>query len=159
MAETSPHPSRSGLYFEDFAIGQTLTSAARKVSEADVMAFAALTGDYTPIHIDAEYAARHPFGRRVAHGLLGLSLASALAIQMGFVEETILAFRGMNEWKFSLPIYLEDTIRVKVVVQEMRPVRRLGGGMVTFGVEVLNQADQVVQQGTWSLLVKSRAVP
>lgn len=148
--------TRKGLYFEEFEVGQSITSVGRTVTEADVVSFAALTGDWTTIHTDAVYAAQHPFGQRVAHGLLGLSIASALAVRLGFMEETVLAFREIGEWKFSLPIYLGDTIRVQATVSETKPMHRLGGGLVTFKVQILNQDDKVVQRGTWSLLMKSQ---
>jgi acyl dehydratase len=137
-------------------VGQSITSAGRTVTEADVVGFAALTGDWTTIHTDAVYAAKQPFGQRVAHGLLGLSIASALAVRLGFVEETVLAFREIGQWKFSLPIFFGDTIDMRATVSETKPMRRLGGGLVTFKVEILNQENRIVQRGTWSLLVKGR---
>ncbi len=148
--------SRKGLYFEEFQVGQSVTSVGRTVTEADVVGFAAVTGDWTTIHTDAVYAAQQPFGQRVAHGLLGLSIASALAARLGFVEETVLAFREIGEWKFSRPIFLGDTIHMQATVSETRPMPRLGGGLVSFKVQILNQEDKVVQRGTWRLLVKSR---
>jgi acyl dehydratase len=126
------------------------------VTEADVVSFAALTGDWNSMHTDAEYAKSHFFGQRVAHGLLGLSIASGLAVRLGFLEETVLAFREIGEWKFSQPIFLGDTIRVRATVTGTQPMRRLGGGLVTFKVEILNQDDKTVQRGTWGVLVKSQ---
>jgi acyl dehydratase len=145
--------ARTGLYFEEFEVGQSITSPARTVTEADVVGFAALTGDWTSIHTDAIYAAQHPMGQRVAHGLLGLSIASALAVRLGFLEGTVLAFREIGDWKFSQPIYFGDTIRVRVTVVKTKPLRRLGGGQVTFKVQILNQDDKVVQRGVWGLLM------
>jgi acyl dehydratase len=156
MTERSTLAGRRGLYFEEFEIGQSIISAGRTVTEADVVGFAALTGDWTAIHTDAVYAAQHPLGQRVAHGLLGLSIASALAVRLGFVEGTVLAFREIGSWKFSLPIYFGDTIHLRATVIDTKPMRRLGGGLVTFKVELLNQEDRVVQRGTWGLLVMSR---
>jgi 3-hydroxybutyryl-CoA dehydratase len=147
-----------GLPFEAFEVGQTYTSDEITISEADVNAFAALTGDTNPIHLDADYAATHAFGQRVAHGLLGLSIAIGLAWKVGFLEGTILALREIDRWKFSTPIYLNDRIRVRTVVQETKPVRRLGGGLVTFYVEILNQSDAVVQHGDWIVLIGNQAV-
>jgi acyl dehydratase len=144
------------MYFDEFEIGQSITSVGRTITEADVVNFAGVSGDWTQIHTNAEYAARHPFGQRVAHGLLGLSIASALAVRLGFVEDTVLAFREIGEWKFSLPIFIGDTIHMRATVADTKPMRRLGGGLVTFKVEILNQDDQVVQRGKWGLLVKSR---
>jgi 3-hydroxybutyryl-CoA dehydratase len=156
MTENTPLAARRGLYFEEFAVGQSVTSMGRSIGEADVMSFAAFTGDWTPIHTDAQYAASHPFGQRVAHGMLGLSIASALAVRLGFLEETILAFREIRDWKFSQPIYLNDTIRARVTVSETKPVRRMQGGLVSLAVEVINQHEVIVQHGTWVVLVKSQ---
>jgi 3-hydroxybutyryl-CoA dehydratase len=150
-------PGLKGLYFEEFEIGQSITSVGRTITEADVVGFAALTGDWTSIHSDAEYAAQHPFGQRVAHGVLGLSIASALAVRMGFMEGTVLAFREIGDWKFSLPIFFGDTIRVQASVIGLKAMPRLGGGSVTFKVQILNQDDKVVQRGKWTVLMMSRA--
>lgn len=148
--------TRQGLYFEEYQVGQAITSVGRTITETDVVNFAALTGDWNTIHTDAEYAAQQPFGQRVAHGLLGLSVASGLAVRLGFMEETVLAFREIGNWKFSLPIFIGDTIHVRATVAETKPMRRLGGGLVTMKVEILNQDDKVVQRGTWGVLVKSQ---
>lgn len=156
MTEERVLANRRGLYFEEFEVGQSITSPGRTVTEADVVGFAALTGDWTTIHTDAVYAAQHPLGQRVAHGLLGLSIGCALAVRLGFLEGTVLAFREIGEWKFSQPIYLGDTIHIQATVIETKPVRRLGGGQVTFKVKILNQDDKVVQHGTWGLLMMGR---
>ena len=156
MTERKDLNVRSSLYYEEFEVGQTVTSAGRTVTETDVVAFAALSGDWNAIHTDAEYAANHPFGQRVAHGLLGLSIASGLANRLGVMEETVLAFREIGSWTFSLPVFIGDTIRVRATVEEKRPMRRLGGGLVTFKVEILNQRDEVTQRGTWSVLAKAQ---
>ena len=148
--------TRQGLYFDEFEVGQMITSVGRTITEADVVNFAALTGDWNSIHTDAEYAAKHFFGQRVAHGLLGLSVASGLAVRLGFMEGTVLAFREMGSWKFSQPIFLGDTIHVRATVAKTKPMARLGGGLVTMKVEIVNQADKVVQRGTWGVLLKSQ---
>ena len=85
-----------------------------------------------------------------------MSIAVALAMRLGFLEETILVFREIGDWKFSLPIYLGDTIHMQATITETKRARRLGGGLVTLAVEILNQKGQVVQKGHWSLLVMSR---
>jgi acyl dehydratase len=157
MADDKILAGRKGMYFEEFEVGQSIISVGRTITEADVVNFAGLTGDWTQIHTNAEYAAEHPFGQRVAHGLLGLSIASALATRLGFIEDTVLAFREIASWKFSLPIFIGDTIRMRATVTETKPMRRLGGGLVAFKVEILNQDDKVAQRGIWGLLVKSRA--
>lgn len=145
-----------GLYFEEFEIGAEVTSTGRTITESDVVNFAALSGDWNLIHTDAEYSKEHMFGQRVAHGLLILSIASGLAVRLGFLEGTTLAFRSVNEWKMQRPVLIGDTIRVRVAVAETKPMPRLGGGLVTFKVEILNQKDEICQRGAWEMLVKSR---
>ncbi|MFN2154358.1 MAG: MaoC/PaaZ C-terminal domain-containing protein [Anaerolineae bacterium] len=156
MAEKRELTAPKGLFFEEYEVGQSITSQGRTVTEADVVAFAALSGDWNAMHTDAEFAAKHPFGQRVAHGLLVLSIASGLAIRLGFMEETVLAFRELGEWKFSLPVFFGDTVRVQATVTETKPMPRLGGGLVTLKVQVLNQDDKVVQRGTWGVLVRGQ---
>lgn len=156
MTEKRDLMAQKGLYFEEYEVGQSITSQGRTVTEADVVAFAALSGDWNPMHTDAEFASEHPFGQRVAHGLLVLSIASGLAVRLGFLEETVLAFREIGEWKFSLPVYFGDTVRVRATVIETKPMRRLGGGLVTLKVQILNQDGKVVQRGTWGVLVRSQ---
>jgi 3-hydroxybutyryl-CoA dehydratase len=156
MAEKRELTAPKGLFFEEYEVGQSITSQGRTVTEADVVAFAALSGDWNAMHTDAEIAAKHPFGQRVAHGLLVLSIASGLAIRLGFMEETVLAFREMGEWKFSLPVFFGDTVRVQATVTETKSMPRLGGGLVTLKVQVLNQDDKVVQRGTWGVLVRGQ---
>jgi acyl dehydratase len=148
-----------GYYFEEFITGETVASGGRTVTEADLVNFSALTGDWAPIHTDAVYAAQQVFGQRVAHGALGFSFATALAMRTGILEDTILAFREIHRWKFSQPIFIGDTIHVTVKVGETRPVPRLGGGLVTFHAELINQHGQVVQHGDWVVLVKMRGEP
>jgi acyl dehydratase len=145
------------MYFEEFAVGDSVTSAGRTITETDIVAFAALSGDWNAIHVDAEYAAKGMFGERIAHGLLGLSIASGLAVRLGFIEETVIAFMGVD-WKFRAPIKIGDTIHMRALVTELKAMPRLGGGIVTFNVEVPNQRGEVTQRGTWSMLVKSKPV-
>jgi 3-hydroxybutyryl-CoA dehydratase len=147
--------SRS-LTFEQFQIGESVESGGRTITEADVVAFASLSGDWNRIHSDAEYARNTLFEQRVAHGLLTLSIASGLSMQMGFMEETVQAFTGM-EWKFRAPVFIGDTIRMRTTIAKKREMRRLGGGFVTFRVEILKQDDTVVQKGTWQVLVEGDA--
>ena len=150
MADLVSHKS---LYFEDYNIGDSATTQGRTVTESDIVSFAALSGDWNPIHIDAEFAKEGMFGERIAHGLLGLSIASGLAIRLGFLEETVIAFMGLD-WKFRGAIKIGDTIKVKAEVAEKKLMPRLGGGLVTFNLEVVNQRNETCQKGTWTMLVK-----
>ena len=156
MTEEKTLPARTGLYFEEFEVGHSITSVGRTVTETDVVTFAALSGDWNAIHTDAEFAAEHPFGQRVAHGLLCMSIASGLAMRLGFLEGTALAFREIGSWKFSQPVFMGDTIYVRATVTETKAMARLGGGLVRLKIEILNQDDKVVQRGTWGVLVQGR---
>jgi acyl dehydratase len=144
-----------GRYFEEFAVGDVVATAGRTITEGDIVNFAGLTGDYNEIHINAAFAATGPFGQRVAHGLLILSIAVGLAVQTGFVERTVMAFRELD-WKFSRPVMIGDAIRVVLEVTETKPMTRLGGGSVTMKASVFNQNDEIVNRGNWVMLVSSR---
>jgi 3-hydroxybutyryl-CoA dehydratase len=154
MTEQTGYTPR-GMYFEEFEVGYEIVSAARTITEADIVNFAALTGDWTQIHVNAEYAKGTMFGQRVAHGLLGLSIAAGLGAQLGFIEETVLAFRSL-EWKFSAPIFIGDTIHLRAKVKETKELKKLGGGSIVFEMRLLNQEGKIVQKGTWSVLMKSK---
>ena len=145
-----------GMYFEEFELGQQITSPGRTITETDVIAFAGLSGDANSIHTDAEYAKDTPFGQRVAHGLLGISIVSGLAVRTGVMEGTVLAFREIDNWKFSLPVFIGDTIHVIMEVKEKKALPRLGGGSIVLSLDVRNQDDQTVMKGAWTVLVKSK---
>jgi len=146
---------QKGMCFEDFAIGDTGTSVGRTVTETDIVDFAALSGDWNQIHTDVEYAAGTMYKERIAHGLLVLSIASGLAVRMGFMEGTVQAFMGLD-WQFRGPTKIGDTVRVHAEVTELKPMPRLNGGLVTFRMQILNQRDEIVHRGTWSVLMKSK---
>ncbi|HSK65434.1 MAG TPA: MaoC/PaaZ C-terminal domain-containing protein [Anaerolineales bacterium] len=145
-----------GLYFEDFTVGQRLDTQKRTVSEDDIMAFARLTGDDNRIHTDPEFSKTTPFGRQIAHGLLGLSIASGLAWQTGILDGTVLAFREVKEWKFVKPVFIGDALYVEMQVLETKALPRIGGGAVTISLEVKNQSDEVCHRGQWTVLMLSK---
>lgn len=143
-----------GRYFEEFEIGDAVETSSRTITESDVTRFAGLSGDYNRLHTDAEYAKETMFGERIAHGLLGLSVVSGLSSRLGFAEDTVEAFTSLD-WKFRAPVKLGDTIRARLEVKRKKEMARLGGGFVVFDVVVLNQRDETVQKGSWTLLIKS----
>jgi acyl dehydratase len=148
--------SPRGMYFEEFAVGQTIVTPARTVTEHDVVGFAGLSGDFNQLHTDAEFAKATPFGQRVAHGLCVLSIVSGLAVQCGAMEGTILAFREISEWKFSQPVFIGDTVHAELMVAETKPFPRLGGGLVDLALSVKNQKGETVHRGKWRVLMASR---
>lgn len=149
-------PSPRGKYFEEFLPGLKITSAGRTITEADIVNFAGLSGDFNQIHLDSQYCITSPFGQRVAHGLLVLSIASGLAVQTGLMEGTVIAFREITEWKFAKPVFIGDTVHAELEVKETKEIQRIGGGSVSINVMVLNQNDEVVMRGGWSVLIASR---
>ncbi len=144
-----------GLYYEDIETGAEFVTRGRSITEADIVQFAALTGDFNPMHTDERYMQGHPMGRRVAHGMLTLSYAVGQIYQLGFMERTVIAFRSV-EMKFSLPVFIGDTLHSALRITEKRPARRLGGGTVTADVRILNQDGRAVQSGTMTLIIASR---
>ncbi len=149
--------TNQGMYFEEFELGQRITSPGRTITEADVVTFAGLSGDSNSIHTDAEYAKNSAFGQRVAHGLLGVSIVSGLAMRTGIMEGAVIAFREIKNWKFSLPVFIGDTIHVIMEVSEKKAMPRLGGGSILLSLDVRNQDDQTVMKGIWTVLVHSKA--
>jgi len=144
-----------GLYFEEFEAGAELVTPGRTITETDIQLFAGLTGDYTQLHTNAEFCKDTIFGQRVAHGLLGLSIASGLAARLGFIEGTAVALREVT-WKFTGPIFIGDTIHLLVNVAEKKAMPRLGMGLITFDVSLINQKDEVAQKGQWKALIQSQ---
>jgi acyl dehydratase len=149
-------PVNRGFFFEDFVVGQKILTLSRTITESDVVTFAGLSGDYNQIHTDAEFSKNTPYGQRIAHGLLGLSIASGLAMRTGVLEGTALAFREINNWKFSRPVFIGDTISVEMTVLETKAMYRLGGGLVEISLDVKNQKGEITMRGNWTVLVAKK---
>jgi acyl dehydratase len=141
------------LSFEQLDVGAEWTSVERVVAAEDVAAFADLTGDFNPVHLDPEFARTTPFRRCIAHGLLGLSLAGGLTTTA--VETRTVAFLGLREWHFRAPIYPGDAIRVTSRVLEKELQGRGRRGTVVWRVTVTNQDGRVVQEGVTVTLVEA----
>ena len=154
MSEKTSIPR--GLYFEEFEVGQKLMTPARTITETDIVNFAGVSGDFTSIHTDVVYTQSTPIGQRVAHGMLLLSVVTGLAARSGFLEGTVLVFREIIDWKFSLPVFIGDTIHAEFCIDEKKPVPRLGGGAVILAVRVKNQEEKVVMRGKLNLIMLSK---
>jgi len=139
-------------FFEEFEVGQRWVSRARTVTEADVVNFAGLSADFFPLHVDEEYAARSRFGRRVAHGLLVLSMATGM---VPADPEKVQALYGLDRVRFLRPVFIGDTIHVEMEVAEMRP-REDGSGVVSFKQTMINQRGDPVMANVYHLLMKRR---
>jgi 3-hydroxybutyryl-CoA dehydratase len=145
----------TGLWFEQFTEGLTMDSTGRTITEADIVHFAGISGDFNPMHIDADYAKSTQFGQRVAHGALIFSVATGIAFQMGFLLGTVMAFTGF-EMKLRAPVYIGETIKVGVTVAKTRAMAAAGGGLVTFDIKVTKQDGTVAQKGEWTVMVASQ---
>jgi acyl dehydratase len=142
------------LYFDDVEVGQEWQSLGRTITEADIVNFAGLSGDFNPIHLDHAFARSTPFRRPIAHGLLIFSVASGLGLFCPPMRT--LAFLGIRDWQFKDPVFPGDTIRVlsKVLDKEVRGRGRRG--VITWQRQIVNQEGKVVQKGVTTTLVEGR---
>jgi acyl dehydratase len=143
------------MFFEDFEVGTITRSRTRTITEADVVNFAGLSGDFVELHTSEEFAKAGPFGRRIAHGLLVLSISSGLMVQMGHTTDTVIAFYGIDRLRFVRPTFIGDTVRVEKKVVDRQDKDK--GGVVTFETTVLNQNSEPVIVYTDKLMVRRRA--
>jgi len=139
-------------YFEDFTAGEIALTRARTITETDIVNFAALTGDWYPLHTDIEYAKKGPFGERIAHGLLILSIANGL---MPLYDMAIVAFYGMDKVRFTAPTKIGDTIHVELEVVEKQGKGDIGG-VITLKESVKNQRGETVALSTKKVLIAKR---
>jgi acyl dehydratase len=143
-------------FLEDLAAGDTFVSAARTITETEVVAFAGLSGDFNPIHTDVEFAADSPYGQRVVYGLLGLSILTGLLDRTGLFSGSAIAMLGIRDWKFCAPLFIGDTVKFRLTIVDVR--RTSGGdrGVVQRYFELFNQRDEVVQRGHIDIMVRAR---
>lgn len=144
-----------GLYLEDFEVGRTYCSPARTVTEADVVNFAGLSGDYNPLHTDEEFARQGLFGTRIAHGALGFAISTGLSNQMGIYEGTTIAFLECTV-KYPAPLKIGDTIHVAVTPTETKHSSKPGKGILKQHLELVNQEGTVIMESEQTLMMKSR---
>jgi 3-hydroxybutyryl-CoA dehydratase len=133
-----------GRYWEEFTIGEVLVTGRRTVDGGDVSRFAGLTGDFNPLHIDAEFARTTPFGERVAHGILTLAVSNGQQNLAGWFEGTTFALLGLDKVKFTVPVKFGDTVQTEMKVREAKPSSKADRGVVVFDVAVKNQRGEAV---------------
>jgi 3-hydroxybutyryl-CoA dehydratase len=146
-----------GRYFEDFKVGEVLTTGRRTVEGGDVSRFAGLTGDFNPLHTDEVFARETPFGARVAHGILTLAVSNGQQNLSGWFEGTAFALLGLDRVKFTAPVKFGDTINTEMTVTQARPSSKPDRGVVSFEVTVKNQRGEVVCTYETSVLMRRRA--
>lgn len=145
--------TRQGMFFEEFAVGQVFETGGRTVTDADVVLFAGISGDFTRLHLDEEYAKASMFKGRVAQGMLAVSIATGLLVQLGTLEGTAM---GLLEFtcRFVAPVRLNDTVRVRQTVTEVRQTSKPDRGIVTFSLELLNQRGENAFTGSEKIMVR-----
>ena len=143
------------LFFDDVAVGQEWESLGRTVTEADIVNFAGLSGDFNPIHVDHAFAKTTPYRQPVAHGLLIWAISSGLGVNAPPMRT--LAFMSIRDWQFKGPVFIGDTVRVRSKVLEKEARSRGRRGVVTWQRQVINQDNKVVQEGVTLTLVEGRA--
>ena len=141
-------------YFDDVAVGDAWESTGRTITEADIVNFAGLSGDFSPIHVDHEFCKTTAFRRPISHGLLVMAVSSGLGINNPAMRT--LAFLRVVEWHFRAPVFIGDTIRVRTQVVGKEERSRGRRGVITWKREILNQEGKVVQEGMHSTLVEGR---
>lgn len=143
------------LYFEDFAVGQTFQTSARTVTEADVVAFAGLSGDFNAIHTDAEFARASPLGQRIAHAALGIAFVTGLTARLGIFDRSAVQFIGMD-WRFLSPILIGDTVHCTIAIAAKEDGPLPDRGTLIREVELLKHDGTVAQRGTSTMVVLRR---
>jgi acyl dehydratase len=142
------------LYYDDVEVGQQWESLGRTITEADIVNFAGLSGDFNPIHIDHEFAASTPFRRPIAHGLLVFSIGSGLGLFAPPMRT--LAILEIREWRFHEPVYIGDTLRVRSEVLHKEPRGRGRRGVITWKRQLIKQDKKLAQEGITVTLVEGR---
>ena len=144
-----------GAFYEDLEVGASYATKSRTVTEADIVNFAGVTGDFNELHLSEEYAKKTPFGKRIAHGALGLSISLGLAWQLNLYRETLIAFLGLN-WNFKGPILIGDTIHLVQSIKSKRETKNPERGIVVLEGKLINQRGEVVQEGERTMMVRRR---
>ena len=146
-----------GKTFDEFAIDEEIVSGARTVTEADVVNFAYLSGDYHPQHMNKEFAAKEPSGERIAHGLLVLSMATGLLNQTGVFEGTSIAILETTA-RFKKAVKFGDTIRAVQKILEKKETSKSDRGVLSTRITVMNQNDEVVLEADLVILQYRRGL-
>jgi acyl dehydratase len=144
-----------GMYFSEFEVGQEFTTVRRTITETDVVMFAGLSGDFNPLHTDAVFAEKTPFGQRIAHGMLITSISTGLAQTLGIFEETTIALMQQT-FKYTAPTFFGDTIKLKMIVKAAKASSKGGKGVLTFDAEVIKQDGTVVNRGEWVVMFRDK---
>jgi len=145
-----------GLTFDEFEIGAKYSSQARTVTESDVVTFAGLSGDFNPLHTNAEFGKTTPFGERIAHGMLVVAMATGMANWSGIFEGTTIALME-QVIRYKGAVKFGDTIHLEQEVVSKKETSKPDRGVVVFASRVINQQGEVVVDGEWTVLMKRKS--
>lgn len=145
----------NAIHFEDAEIGTRFTVEGRAVTGQDLLGFAEISGDSHPVHTDAAWAAKSPFGQRIAHGPFGIALAIGLFGRIGAFRETAIAMTDIGDWQFRAPIYVGDFLSLEMTIVGKRTTRS-GRGIIDRRMRLLKSDGTVAQEGTSGLLIAHR---
>ena len=147
----------SSLYYEDFEVGQTFQSSGRTITEADLTIFSMVSGDWNPIHADAEYASGTRFGQRLVHGTLGIAVATGMLHEIGIFHKSVVAMLSLKTWAFKKPIFIGDTLKLTLDILSKTPGESQRVGAIDRRMCLINQHGDIVQEGTSDVLVLKRS--
>jgi acyl dehydratase len=145
------------LYYEDLAEGQKFTSPARTVTETDLVSFAMLSGDWNPIHTNQEFAEETYYGKRVVHGVFGISMMTGLLDRTGLFDGSAIAMLGIKDWAFKGPIFVGDTIHFEMEIVSKRLTSNEDRGIVDRKFSLINQRGETVQEGNIAIMLRLNA--
>lgn len=146
-----------GQYFEDLKVGVKFSSGGRTVTETDIVNFVALSGIYEQLFINKEYIEKETiFKKRIAPGPLTFSVAQGLAVQLGWLHGTVMAFLGIDEMRIPKPVFCNDTIYLDIEITEKKESRQPDRGIVTSRQVVRNQHGETVMHYNHTVMLRRR---
>lgn len=148
----------AGKFYEDFVIGETYASKARNVTEADVVHMAGISGDFNPLHMDSEYGSSTVFQKKIAHGIIGPVFATGMSYQSGMFEDTTIGFLELSV-RYIRPLEIGSSVHLEMTAVEKRITSNPSRGIVKYEVALIDQYGQKVQDGMWTIMMKTKRFP
>ena len=148
----------AGKFFDEWILNEEFVTPGRTITEADVVMYAGLSGDYADLHTNKELMKDSQFGERIAHGLLVMAISHGLVFRLGLIEGGAeIAFLSIESWQFKVPVFFGDTIHVKVKVAEKIPSKsKPDRGVLKLFLQIINQHGVVVQEGIRTLMMRKK---
>lgn len=143
-------------FYEDFEVGQTFISGGRTITETDLTMFSMISGDWNPIHADMEFAKKTKFEQRVVHGVLGIAVSTGMMHELGIFHESVIAMLGYKRWEFRLPLFINDTLHLKLTILNKSLGKSGNNGKLERSFRLINQNGEVVQEGESDVLVLTK---